>query len=109
MMAMPALAQFGTGPGAQQLPSSPITTVTGVTGLFCTIMNWMFTILILVAIFYVLLAAFKFVTSNGDSEKTKKARDMIIYAAVAIAAAILAKGIPLIVGNFFGVGGFQGC
>ena len=70
---------------------------------FDVVGNWMFGILLLLAVIFIIVAAFKYLTSGGDAEKTKSARDFIIYAVIAIAVAILAKGIIALVGSFFGV------
>jgi hypothetical protein len=46
---------------------------------------------------FILIAAFSFLTSAGNPEKVASARQMIVYAVVAIAIGALAYGIPLIV------------
>jgi formate-dependent nitrite reductase membrane component NrfD len=68
----------------------------------------MFTFLIVLAIVFVLVAAFKYLTAAGDPEKVKSASHTLIYAAVAVVIAILAKGVPLIIGSLFNVT-FTGC
>lgn len=75
----------------------------------CIILDYIFTALIILAIIFVLIAAFKYLTAGGDPEKVKAASKTLIYAAVAVAVGILAQAIPIIVGNFLGVGGFQIC
>ncbi len=52
----------------------------------------------LVAIF-VIIAAFQYLTAQGDPEKTKTAKNMIIYAVVALGIALIAGGISGIVEN----------
>lgn len=78
---------------------------TGVKGfilnVLCQIAVWMFWILIALSIVYVLVAAYKYLTSSGDSEKVSSAGKTIIYAAVAIVVALIAKGFPLIVITLF--------
>lgn len=93
---------FAQSMPAQPLPQAPITTMGGVIGFINTIINWMFTFLIILSVFFFILAAFDYLTSAGSSEKTEKAKNRLIYGIVAIAVAILARGIPLIVGNLFG-------
>jgi hypothetical protein len=58
------------------------------------ITDWVFVILIALAGLFVIIGAFTFVTSSGDPEKTKKGRDYILYAAVGLAVAFLAKAVP---------------
>lgn len=54
--------------------------------------NWFFTILLVLAVLFIILAAYKYLTSGGG-EEVGKAHKMLLYAAVAIAVAVLAKGI----------------
>ena len=89
--------------GAQTAPPPPITTLSGFQSFICTvIVGWMFTFLVILAIIFVLVAAFKYLTASGDPEKVKAASHQLIYAAVAIVVAIFAKGVPLIIGSIFG-------
>jgi TRAP-type C4-dicarboxylate transport system permease small subunit len=58
-----------------------------------TIANYVIGVLIIVAVFYVIWAGYSFVMSNGDPEKTGEARKRIMFAAIGIIVALLAKGI----------------
>ena len=71
----------------------------------CPIATWVFDILIVLAIVFVVAAAYKYLTSSGDPEKVKGATKTITYAAVAVVVALLAKGFPFIVINFFYLAG----
>jgi len=105
-----AAAQF-QGPGVTE-PTSPVTSVTQLTGsggLFCTIINWIFYLLIILTIIFVLVAAFKYLTAAGDPEKVKSAGATLLYAVVAIVIALVAKGIPMIVASFFNTGAITAC
>ncbi len=99
----------------QALPPSPnpaptiLVSLTGVGGLLCTVIDWMFYFLLILAVIFVMVAAFGYLTAAGDPDKVKTASNRIIYAAVAIAVAILAKGVPFIVGSVLGFTAFQGC
>lgn len=105
----PGSADLGPGtPGSDDLgPGTPgvadklgkpgeIDTVDDVLNVINKITNWMFTIFIATAVIFILLAAFKYLTSGGG-EETAKAHKMLLYSAVAIAVAILAKGVVNIV------------
>ncbi len=94
--------------GTPQAVAPTITTISDFVGLICTIVDWLFTFLVVLTIVFVLLAAYKYLTAAGDPEKVKGASNTLIYAAVAIIVAILAKGIPLIIGSFMGAT-FSGC
>ncbi len=85
---------------AQTLPPPPVTTPGGlINNVLCPILGWAFTILILLAVVFVLVAAFRYLTAAGDPEKVKHANYTLLYAAIAVAVAILAKAVPLIMGS----------
>lgn len=69
---------------------------------FCNAMLWLFTFAIVVSVIFIILAAFKYLTASGDEEKFNEAHRALIYGAVGIAVAIIARGVPYIVGDFFG-------
>lgn len=72
-------------------------------GIFDTIVAWLFSFLVLLSIVFVIIAAYKYLTSAGDPEKVKSASNTLIYAAVAIAVALLARGLPFLVSGLTGV------
>jgi hypothetical protein len=87
---------------AQSLPSAPFTNVAGFKTFLCTvIVGWLFTFLVVLAVIFVLVAAYKYLTAAGDPEKVKAAGNTLIYAAVAIVVALFARGLPLIVESLF--------
>ena len=99
-----------------QVPAAPITApnsinsinqIAGNAGIVCVIINWIFWLLIVLVIIFVLRAAFSYLTAAGDPEKVKTASHMLLYAAVAVIVALIAKGLPLIVSTFIG-GGLTG-
>lgn len=81
----------------------------------CRIVGWAFAVLMFLAVIMVIYAAFLYLTAAGDPEKVKKANATILYAAIAIAVALLAKFLPDIVASTIDVninsygGGWQGC
>jgi len=64
-----------------------------------TIGDYIFVILLVVAVIIFLLAAWGFLTSQGEPEKVKKSRDYLIYALVGIAVAFLAKALVRVVAS----------
>ena len=95
--------------GAQTAPPAPITSLSGAQAFVCTvIVGWFFTGLIVLAVVFVLVAAFKYLTASGDPEKVKAASHQLIYAAVAIVVAIFARGFPLIIASLFNTS-INGC
>lgn len=108
VMPMFAAAQLG-GPPSGTLPAPTITSLTGVGTFICTALDWIFYFLLIFAVLFVLLAAFKYLTAAGDPEKVKAASQQLLYAAIAVAVALLAKAIPLIAGSLLGIPVFQAC
>lgn len=64
--------------------------------------NWIFIILLVVAVLFIILAAFAYLTAGGDEEKVGKAHQKIIYAVVALAVGFLAKGVSFVVAQLLG-------
>jgi hypothetical protein len=83
--------------------------LTGVSNELCVIFNWMFYFLIILAIIFVVVAAFRYLFAAGDPEKVKAAGHALIYAAVAIAVALIAKAVPGVVGTLLGAGTISAC
>jgi len=124
LIASRAMAQ-GLG-GVQQIPALPPTAqptvVPGsapsiqvnswydiVTKILCPTFNVMFYVLIGISVIMVIFAAFQYATAGDDTEKTTKGRKTLTWAMVGIAVALLAKALPVLVGNIYGVALSSGC
>jgi hypothetical protein len=88
--------------GASGIPNVQINSVQNVLDVTCVVFAWMFYFLIALAIIFVVIAAYRYLTSAGNPEKVKGATNTILYAAIAVGVALLAKSIPLIVASFLG-------
>jgi hypothetical protein len=108
-LALPVFASAQISQPPISAPSSitNINQITGAAGIICTIINWVFWLLIVLTIIFVLVAAFKYLTAAGDPEKVKSAGSTLLYAAIAVVVALIAKGLPLLVSSFIG-GGLSG-
>ncbi len=95
---MAVLAQ-GQGPATPP----PVTNLCDVISIIETITNWLLIFLIIIAVIFVIMAAFKYLGAGGDSEKVGAANKQIIYAAVAVAIGLLARAVPWIVANVLDV------
>ena len=62
-----------------------------------SITNWLCVILLVVAAISIIIAAYYFVTAQGDADKIKTARQFVLYALIGVAVAVLAKGLVLLV------------
>ncbi len=75
----------------------------GICGLCCTIstiyyaMDIIFIFLIALVAGLVIIGAFQIMTSGGDTEKFGKGRKMIMFAAIGLAVALLARAVPALV------------
>ncbi len=82
-----------------QLPlTTPISSYGGLINFLGRIANMIFGILVAVTVFFMLRAAWMYL----NAKDLDKAKDQILYAAVAIAVGLLAKGLPLLVDSIIG-------
>lgn len=93
---------LATSPYVVFAQSAP-TDVSGVWALLCTFFNWFFVGIMFVAVVYIILAAYNYLTASGDAKKVDKANHMLLYAVVGVAVAVLAKNIPRIAASFVGI------
>ncbi|PIT93370.1 MAG: hypothetical protein COU06_00155 [Candidatus Harrisonbacteria bacterium CG10_big_fil_rev_8_21_14_0_10_38_8] len=98
-----ALAQSINIP-ASEVPQG-ITSFGGFLDVFATLISWIFTLLLVIAVIMILYAAFLYLTGGGNDDKIKKAHSTIIYAVIAIAVAFLAQGISFVVAELLRSGG----
>ena len=84
LLIIPALV-LGTSP--ETVPETDIMILLG------SVMNWMFAVLLIVAAIFIIIAAFHFVTASGDPEKTKTARNFVLYALIGVLVAFAARGL----------------
>lgn len=62
-----------------------------------SIVDWLFTILLVVAAIWLVIAAFYFVTAQGDPDRVAKARNMVLYALIGVLVAFAARGLVRLV------------
>jgi heme/copper-type cytochrome/quinol oxidase subunit 2 len=90
--------------GGQGVPSVSTTTAAGLMGLIiCRIAFYMFWTLTFLTVVMVLVAAYQYLTSQGDPQKVGNATKTITWAAVAVIVALIAAVFPIIIGDIFGV------
>jgi len=102
----PGTLKPGTLPSSENLNlSSPIKESSELIDVIARIVGWIYIIFFIIAVMYILFAAFNYLTGANDPEKIKTGRNQIIYAAIAIAIALLAVGARTIIEGFLGGGG----
>lgn len=87
-----ALAQPQTAPVIAEDPEALLNLIDRAT-------NWFFSIILVLAVIFILVSAFEYLTAWGNEERLKAAKNTLVYALVAIVLAVLARGIVSIVVN----------
>jgi len=67
-----------------------------------TLTNWLFTLLLIIAVIFLIIAAFTFITASGDPDKVGKARNFVLYALIGVAVAVAARGLVALVQTIMG-------
>ena len=99
-------------PSKVQLPThedigvekSPINSALDITDVVINATKGWYTSFFIFAVIFILVAAFHYLTAAGEPEKIKTAHKMLIWAAVAIAIALIAVGATQIIKSFLGGG-----
>lgn len=81
---------------------APITNFSELEGVLMNISRWMFGILMALSIVFILYAAFLYIISQGNEERIKTAKTILIYAVVGLVVAVLAGGINMVIQDFIG-------
>lgn len=103
MLLVPALS-FAQGFDIDpELPPPTVSSFGDFVGVFNRLISWLFTLLLILAVIFIILAAFSYLTAGGDEEKIKGAHKKIMFAVVALVVAFLAQGIQFIVRELLGV------
>ena len=77
-------------------------------GLICTlntiniVTNWIFIGLVAIAVFLVLMGAFKLMTAGGNTANVSAGRNYIMYAAIGLLVALVARAVPSLVQSLLG-------
>ena len=85
------------GLAQEPLSTTTLTTPEQIVGLIKSITLYIFYGVMALAVMFIIIAAFYFLTAAGSPEKVATARQMLIYAIIGIAVALLAYAIPYIV------------
>ena len=66
-------------------------------------MNWVFYIILIIAVLMIIVGGFEYITAQGDPENAKKGKNYVIYALIGVAIAVFAKVMPAIIKGVMGV------
>ncbi len=86
----------------QVAPVGP-TTVQGLLDVLDKVVNLIFTALVIFSVMFVIFAAFQFVTGGGDPAQVLAARQKLIWAAVGIIVALIARALPTVIRSATGL------
>ncbi|BCX15874.1 MAG: hypothetical protein KatS3mg098_103 [Candidatus Parcubacteria bacterium] len=89
-----------TPQGPQNITGSPIEAPNQIWLMIYRIIGYVYTFFFLVAVLFIILAAYNFVFSRGDETKVKNAKNQIKWAIVAIVVALMSGGISILIQNF---------
>ena len=79
---------------------SPITNVdqvVGTGGLLITAVQWIYSIFFVVAVLFILIAAYNYLRGGTNPKAIETAKSQLKYAVIAIAIALVASGISLLI------------
>lgn len=98
LAAQPALAGI-VDPLNQGDTAAPtnLTSKDGLKDLLVTTIKWVYTIFFILAVLFILIAAYNFILGGKDEKKLQLAKNELKYAAIAIAVALLSTGASLII------------
>lgn len=105
-MVLPILAHAqaqGTIGGSTTVKEPLFNTVDDVVAKACTVVNWLFTGALILTVIFVLLAAIKYITKGSDPGEVATAHQMLIWAAIGFAVALLAAVAPEFIAGVVGV------
>lgn len=83
--------------GSTKSPIQNVDEVFGPSGLFVTAVKWVYTIFFIVAVLFMLLAAYDFLRGGSNPERIKIGKARMKYAIIAIVIALIASGIRFII------------
>lgn len=89
--------------GGIPITPGPLPDETNLFAIIQRIINWAFALLLVLAVAFIIWAAFLYLTSGGNEEKTGAAKKYIIAAVIAIVIAALARVVVFIVRQLLGV------
>jgi len=79
-----------------------ITTAQGFVNLLGIVTDWIFVLLLIVAVIFFILAGLQFIAGGGNATAISGARTKILYGVIGIVVALLARGFPFVVENIIG-------
>jgi hypothetical protein len=99
----------GAGPSVVQselnIGDQSIRSVSQLYLILLNIIRWVYTAFFIVAVLFILLAAYNFIQGGSNPEKVKTAKSQLKYAVIAIVVALVASGAALVIDRFLASSG----
>jgi len=73
--------------------------------LVTSIMGWLTFVVGVISVVFIIIGGIRYITSGGDAEKVKKAKNTVLYACIGLAVAILAGAIAAFINSTIQSGG----
>lgn len=111
ILSAPAIALGQDGP---RVPTDPVgdpdpvndLDIDGILALLTRVANILVAFVAVIAVIFIVIGGFKYVTSGGDEDKIGSARETITYGIVGLAVSLLAFAVITFVNDLVGGGGF---
>lgn len=89
---------------ATSLPPPPLSDLKfqDVLDILNKLVTWVFTVFLIIAVIFIIIAAFRYLASSGSPEGVKAATKALTFAAVAIVVAMLSVGVRSLVQELLG-------
>jgi len=98
LLAIGIIAAQQPPPISIQPPATqPLSEATSFQVIISKLFSFLFWVIMLLAVLFFLIGAFFYLTSAGNEEKVKKAKNYLIYATVGLVIALLSQAIPKII------------
>lgn len=95
---------IGLAERIEPLDETALTTPSAIITLIENITKYIFYGVMAIAVLFIIISAFYFLTAAGNPDKVTTARQMLIYALIGVAVALLAYALPFIVKGILGIG-----
>ena len=83
-------------------PVNPLSEQTNIITIIDRVSQWALGLLLVLAAVFIIYAAYLYLTAAGNEENVGKAKNVIIYAAIAIAVGLLSRVIAFLVRGLIG-------
>lgn len=97
-----AVAVVITPPGGEPIAGE---TASALGDIISRVFGFLFWIIMMLSVLFFLIGAFFYLTSAGSEEKTKKAKNYLVYAAIGIVLALLSNLLPRLISSVLRTGG----